>query len=79
MVIDLANLLWVPRGLAVKADYARSIQEIFRTRVRDADFIRVEEVRYVINHRIANITRGHITDLFPKGMIDGNDFCSILY
>ncbi|EFX77807.1 hypothetical protein DAPPUDRAFT_53805, partial [Daphnia pulex] len=69
VVMDLANFVWVPRGLAVKAEYARSVQEIFQTRVRDADFTRVEEVRQVINHRIANITKGHITELFPRGSI----------
>jgi serine protease inhibitor len=72
--MDLANFVWVPRGLAVKAEFARSVQEIFQTRVRDADFTRVEEVRQVINYRIENITRGHITELFPRGIIDENDF-----
>lgn len=63
----MANLLWIPRGSAIKAEYAKSVQDIFQTRVRDADFSRTEEVRQVINQRIENITRGHITDLFPRG------------
>lgn len=63
----MANLLWIPRGLAIKAEYAKSVQDIFQTRIRDADFTRPEEVREVINQRIENITRGHFTDLFPRG------------
>ncbi|KAI9552162.1 hypothetical protein GHT06_022499 [Daphnia sinensis] len=69
VVVDMANLLWIPRGLAIKAEYAKSVQDIFQTRVRDADFSRTEEVRQVINQRIENITRGHITDLFPRGSV----------
>lgn len=69
VVLEMANLLWIPRGSAIKAEYAKSVQDIFQTRVRDADFSRTEEVRQVINQRIENITRGHITDLFPRGSI----------
>ncbi len=65
--MDTANFLWVPRGLALKAEYARSVQDIFHTQVRDADFSRVEEVREVINHRIEKMTRGLIKELFPRG------------
>lgn len=61
--------MWVPRGLALKSQYARSVQDIFLTRVRDADFTRVEEVRELINKRIEKMTRGHIQELFPGGVI----------
>lgn len=65
--MDLANFLWVPRGLALKAEYAKSVQDIFDTRVRDADFTRVEDVRQIINQRIETKTRGNIKEIFPRG------------
>ena len=63
----MANFLWIPRGVALKSDFARSIQDVFDSKVRDADFSRSEEVRLAANHRISNITRGHVKDLLPKG------------
>ncbi len=65
--MDLANFLWVPRGVAIKADFARTVQDVFQTRVRDADFSRSELVRQLVNRRISNMTRGHIQELLPQG------------
>lgn len=65
--MEASNFIWVPRGLAIKAEYARSIQDIFQTRVRDADFSRVEDVRHLINERVEKMTRGNIKEIFPQG------------
>lgn len=67
VTMDLANFLWVPRGLALKAEYANTIEDVFDTRVRDADFTRVEDVRQLINRRIEKMTRGNIKEIFPRG------------
>jgi serine protease inhibitor len=67
VVMDMANFLWVPRGVAIKGEFARTIQEVFQTRVRDADFSRSEDVRQLVNRRINNMTRGHIQEILPPG------------
>ena len=64
--MEMANFIWVPRGIALKGDFARSLQDVFQTRVRDADFSRAEEVRLLINQRIEEMTRNNIKELLPK-------------
>ena len=65
--LDTVNLIWVPRGVSLKSDYAQSVQEIFQTKVRDADFTRPEEVRQLVNRRISTFTKGHVKELLPRG------------
>ena len=64
---DMANFLWVPRGVLLKADYAREMYDTFQTRVRDADFKRSELVRRLINRMIGNVTHGKIQEFLPTG------------
>jgi len=69
---DMANFLWVPRGVLLRAEYARDMYDTFQTRVRDADFKRSELVRSLINRMIGNVTHGKIQEFLPTGAVNAD-------
>ena len=69
---DMANLMWVPRGVVIRRSFADQMNDIFQTKVREADFRRFDLVRSFINRRIGDVTHGKIQDFLPPGLFPLN-------
>ena len=66
VIMEMANFIWVPRGITLKNDYHNSIKDIFKTIVRNANFSGAEETLSHINRRISQITRNNINDFLTR-------------
>jgi serpin B len=68
-----ANAVWVQKNYPVLAEYLDVLASYYMASARNVDFIgAAEQARKTINDWVAAQTGGLITELFPKGTLDGS-------
>jgi serpin B len=71
--LKVSNTAWTQQGFDLKPEYENTLRTQFGTTLREADFRKnPDEARRRINQTVEDQTAGKITDLFPRGSIDGD-------
>lgn len=64
---QIANEIVLEESCEVSTEYLRTINSVFLSTVRKANFDKADEVRREVNERICKFTQGMIRELLPKG------------
>jgi len=71
VALDIANALWVQKGLPLKEDFVSLLNREFDAGLRPLDFVsHSEAARNEINHWTAERTNGKIDPLLPAGSLN---------
>lgn len=68
--ISTADAIFVQRDLELVQGFMPHFFKLFRTTVKQVDFLEVERARFIINDWVEKHTRGMISDLLAKGAVD---------
>jgi serpin B len=75
--LNVANAIWLQKGLAVKSDFTSLMQTAYRAGLNQTDFTMSEEARAAINAWVEKQTKDKIKDLIGKGVL-GRDTAMVL-
>jgi len=66
----VANRLWGQEGYQFQPDFLQTTKRYYHAELMPVDFRQSEKARQTINEWIGEATKGKISDLIPRGMLD---------